>query len=60
MEFCTSRLHNRKTSLEWLPERQQLTEKSLILLERQIAKSVRKNESVLSQSEEMAAKTTLS
>lgn len=42
-----------------LPEDQQITEQSLIELEREIAKSVRKNESMLTLSEELAARSSL-
>lgn len=42
-----------------LPEQQRITEEALIELEQKIARSIRKNEDVLSQSEEIAARTTL-
>ena len=59
MKSYASKLCRRDDAFQWLPKEQRLTEASLIQLERQIAKSVKKNESVLTQSEEMAARTTL-
>lgn len=59
MKSYPSRLVHHEDAFQWLPQEQQLTEASLIQLERRIAKSVKKNESVLTQSEEMAARTTL-
>lgn len=52
-------LARRKKIFVPLPKEQQLTERTLVLLERRIAKSSRKNESMLSQSEELAARSTL-
>lgn len=49
-------LARRKELFTPLPKEQRLTEEKLILFERKIAKCVRKNESMLSQSEEYAAR----
>lgn len=55
MKEYRSPLLDREAVLVPLPESQQLTEKTLVELERQIAKSVKENEYVLSQSELFAA-----
>ena len=52
-------LAERKMLFKPLPKDQRLTDETLILLERRIANSVRKNESMLSQSEDIAARSTL-
>lgn len=49
-------LAKRKNMFVPLPKKQRLTDRTLVLLERRIARSVRKNESMLSLSEDYATR----
>lgn len=59
LKRVSSPMKERENLFKLLPSEQRTTEETLIKLERRIAKCVRKNENVLSQSEMAAAKTTL-
>lgn len=59
LKMTMSFLADEKKKYVKLPKAQRLTEETLIKLERRIAKSVRKNECMLSQSEELAARSSL-
>ena len=59
LKMTMSLLAEKKKRFVLLPKEQRLTEETLIKLERRIAKSVRQNESMLSQSEERAARCSL-
>lgn len=59
MKMTMSLLAEKEKRFVPLPKEQQLTEETLIKLERRIAKSVRQNEIMLSQSEELAARSSL-
>ena len=59
LKMTMSLLAEKKKRFVLLPKEQRLTEETLIKLERRIAKSVRQNESMLSKSEERAARCSL-
>ena len=54
--YASELTKNREECFEWLPIEQQLTEKSLIDLERKIARASAKNERVLTESMLIAQK----